>query len=77
MREVLSLLEVSGYITNLNLSNGNVYMLEGSLNDFEEMLKDKQKEIKKTSRREWSLAIVGVVVGAILTKLIDFIFSLF
>lgn len=65
MQETLSLLELLGYIRDINADGGYIYFQVADFKDFEKWHKDKQHEEMMLSRREWSIAIVSALLGAI------------
>lgn len=75
-QDVLSLLEVRGYIHDFNVDNANLYRVMAEFDGFEEWLNDELKEAKRVTRREWIIGVVCAVVGAAI-GLIPFIVSLF
>ena len=64
LKEVLFLLESLGYIQDMKIDNGNVYRRMGNFSDFEAWHKDRKKEERQLSTREWKIAIVSAIVGA-------------
>lgn len=80
MRETLRILEELGYILKIEVDNTNMFRKIGSLSDFDEWHKDKEREERKLSSREWKIGIVGAVIGLIpffATTVIPWIISLF
>lgn len=82
--EVLILLSTLGYIRNISDDYGyrckNVYRIVGRFEDFEAWHKDKQKEERQLSRREWKIGLIGAGIGLIpfiFTTVIPWIISLF
>ena len=65
-QDILALLEERGYLHNVNADNFIMYYKDVSLYDFEMWLKDQMKERKKVKRREWIIAIVSALVGAVI-----------
>lgn len=64
--DVLSLLEVKGYIRKLEVANTNAFERIGNFKDFEAWHKDRVCEERKLSRREWKIAIVSAIIGAVI-----------
>lgn len=64
--DVLTLLETTGYIRKLDIDNTNAYERIGNFKDFEAWHKDRIREERKLSRREWKIAIVSAVIGAVI-----------
>ena len=66
LKEVLTLLIQLGYIFDIELDNANIYMKKGDFKDFEKWHKDKVKEERKLSSREWKIAIISAITGAVI-----------
>lgn len=80
MRETLGILEILGYIRDLNIDNAHVFQKIGSFADFDKWHKDKEREERQLSSREWKIAIVGAIIGLIpffVTTVIPWMVSLF
>lgn len=54
MKRVLDLLQAQGYIENLNVDSTNMFSVLGNLHDFDEWLKDEEKEslLKEQQQRQ-------------------------
>lgn len=72
--ETLRILEVLGYISRMEINGGNAFVKIGRFEDFDEWHKDKEREERQLSRREWRIAIVSAVIGAAI-GLIPFVSS--
>lgn len=80
LKETLGILEVLGYIRKLNINSTNALEKIGSFSDFDKWHKDKEREERKLSSREWKIAIVSALIGLIpfiVTTVIPWIVSLF
>lgn len=66
LREVLLLLESLGYIQDMEIDNGNIFRRMGNFSDFEAWHKDQEKEERQLSTREWKIAIVSAIIGAVI-----------
>ena len=66
LRDVLILLELKGYIRELEVANTNAFERIGNFEDFEAWHKDRVREERKLSRREWKIAIVSAIIGAVI-----------
>jgi len=75
-QDVLQLLQMRGYILDLEVDNVNWYRQMADWDGFEDWLKDEIKESKQMGRREWRIAIISAVIGAAV-GLIPYIVSLF
>ena len=75
-QDVLQLLQMRGYILDLEVDNVNWYRQMADWDGFEDWLKDEIKESKRMGRREWRIAIISAVIGAAV-GLIPYIVSLF
>lgn len=72
--DVLALLELKGYIRKLDMNNTNAYERVGNFKNFEAWHKDMKREERKLSRREWKIAMISTIIGAVI-GLIPTIFS--
>ena len=63
--EVLTLLEFKGYIRAFQIDGTNAYRRMVHFDSFEAWHKDKQREERKLSVREWRIGIIGAVIGLI------------
>lgn len=63
--ETLRILEVLGYISHMEINGGNAFVKIGRFEDFDEWHKDKEREERRMSSREWRIAITGAVIGLI------------
>ena len=80
MRETLGILEALGYIREIEVYNTNMFRKIGSFSDFDEWHKDREREERKLSSRDWKIGIFGAVIGLIpffATTVIPWIISLF
>lgn len=74
--EWLLLLTAKGVLWHIKADGAYLYQCQNSFDDFEEWLKDQNRKAKKLSRREWTIAIVSAVIGALI-GLIPTILSMF
>lgn len=74
MGETLAILELLGYIRKIEVSGGVIYVKLGEFSDFDAWHKDKLREERQLSRREWRIAIISSFIGAAV-GLIPFIIS--
>ena len=65
LRDTLIILETLGYIQDMDVNNGYLFRKIGNFNDFEVWQKDRAREEKRLSRREWKIAIVSAIIGAV------------
>lgn len=65
MRETLAILEALGYIQEIKIDNSNMFQKLGSFSDFDKWHKDKEREERKLTLREWKIGIVGALIGLI------------
>ena len=72
--ETLHILEALGYLRHIEINGGNAFVRIGRFEDFDEWHKDKEEEERQLSCREWRIAIVSAVIGAVI-GLIPFISS--
>ena len=80
LRETLGILEMLGYIRKIDVDNINMFLKVGDFSDFDEWHKDKEREERMMSAREWKIGIIGAVIGLIpfiATTVIPFVISLF
>ena len=75
-QDVLRLLQMRGYILDLEVDKVNWYRKMADWDGFEDWLKGEIKESKQMGRREWRIAIVSAVLGAAV-GLIPYIVTLF
>lgn len=66
LKDVLVLLEMLEYIRPIEIDNTNAYRLIGNFKDFEAWHKDMIREARKITKREWRIAIISAIVGAII-----------
>lgn len=66
LSEILSIFSALGYIRKFNIDGGNAFEKVGNFKDFDAWHKDRMREEKKLSFREWRIAIVSAVIGAII-----------
>jgi len=79
MADMLELLCDRGVLLDLNVDNENWYAVQGDFSTFEEWVKDQEKKAKKLTRREWMIAIISAVIGAVIgltPTIVDFIAKL-
>ena len=80
LRETLGILEVLGYIRSIDVDNTNMFQKVGDFSDFDEWHKDKEREERKMSARDWRIGIIGALIGLIpfiATTVVPWIMSLF
>lgn len=80
MAETLAILCHLGYIRKINVDGGNMFMKIGEFKDFDACHKDRVREERQLSRREWKIGICGAVIGVIpfiVTTVIPWLISLF
>ena len=80
LHDVLVILEVKGYIRNFEIDGTNAYRRMNSFDSFEEWHKDRAREERKISARDWKIGIIGALIGLIpfvATTVIPWIISLF
>ena len=65
LNDVLLILAAKGYICPMNVDGANMYSKEADFQQFEEWHKDREREEKKLSVREWKIAIVSALIGLI------------
>jgi hypothetical protein len=80
MAETLAILCHLGYIRKIDINGGNMFTKIGEFKDFDAWHKDRVREERQLSRREWRIAIVSAAIGAfigLLPTIIPLIISLF
>ena len=80
MAETLAILCHLGYIRKIDIDGGNMFIKIGEFKDFDAWHKDRVREERQLSRREWRIAIVSAAIGAfigLLPTIIPWIISLF
>ena len=80
MKETLGILELLGYIHKVEVSGGVIFIKCGNFADFDAWHKDKVREERQLSRREWYIAIAGAAIGAfigLLPTIVPWLISLF
>ena len=65
MRGILDILEFLGYVRNHEVDNTNMFQRIGNFSDFDEWHKDRVREERKMSAREWRIGIIGALIGLI------------
>lgn len=70
MKPVLDLLEAQEYIKGLDVAGGYVYIATGNFDDFDDWLMDEEKKAKLLNFREWAIAIVSALIGAVIGRLV-------
>lgn len=63
-QDALQLMELRGYVRDLEVDGANLYLKMAEWDGFEDWLDEMIKESKRLSRREWKIAIVSAVIGA-------------
>jgi hypothetical protein len=63
-QDALQLLELRGYIRDMEVDGANLYLQMAEWDGFEDWLDEMIKESNRLSRREWTIAIVSAVIGA-------------
>ena len=58
------MLELRGYIRDMEVDGANLYLQMAEWDGFEDWLDEMIKESNRLSRREWTIAIVSAVIGA-------------
>ena len=64
--EWLILLVEHGVLHEIRACGVNIYSLEIPFDDFEDWIKDQDKKAKRLKKREWVIAIVSAIVGALI-----------
>lgn len=70
MKRVLDLLQEQGYIKNLDVDGTNMFLVLGNLHDFDDWLTDQEKQSKLLNLREWAIAIISALIGAVIGRLV-------
>lgn len=65
LHDTLLILETLGYIQDMGVDNAYLFRKTGNFDDFEEWQKDRKREERRLSRREWRIAIVSALIGAL------------
>lgn len=65
LRETLGILEVLGYIRSIDVDNTHMFQKVGDFSDFDKWHKDKEREERKMSTREWKIGIICALIGLI------------
>lgn len=65
LRETLGILDVLGYIRRIEVDSANMFQKVGDFSDFDEWHKDKEREERKISAREWRIGIIGALIGLV------------
>lgn len=65
LNDVLTVLQITKYIRKVDLNGTNAYEKIGDFKDFEKWHKDKVREERTLSRREWKIAIISAIIGAV------------
>ena len=63
-QDALQLMELRGYIRDMEVDGANLYLKMAEWDGFGDWLNEMIKESKRMSRREWTIAIVSAVIGA-------------
>lgn len=66
MQDSLYLLCEREVICDINADGVNMYTRIGSFEAFDNWMSDQEKKAKKISRREWKIAIISAVIGAVI-----------
>lgn len=74
--DMIQLLIDTGYIEKIDVNNVNAYKRLGMWDDFYKWLDDQEQKVKRLSRREWIIAIVSAIIGAVI-GLVPTILSVF
>ena len=69
LNDVILLLTTLGYIQSMDISGTNLLRKIGNFDDFEAWHKDRVREERKLSVREWKIAIMSAVIGAIIGQI--------
>lgn len=70
MKRVLDLLQEQGYIKNLDVDGTNMFLILGNFQDFDDWLTDQEKQSKLLNLREWAIAIISALIGAVIGRLV-------
>lgn len=65
LKEVLLYLQIIGYIEYVDIDNTYMFRRIGDFSDFEKWHKEKVREERKFSLREWKIAIISALIGGI------------
>lgn len=79
LKETLGILQVLGYIESSDIDNTYAFEKIGEFSDFDKWHKDKLREERKMSIREWKIAIISALIGLIpfiITTVIPWVISL-
>lgn len=71
--EWLFLLVKKGVLWHIKVDGAYLYSVEGSFDDFEQWIKDLDKKERKMNNREWKIAIVSAIMGAIIGLIPTFV----
>ena len=80
LRETLVILEMLGYIREIEIDNAYMFQKIGNFSDFDAWHKDKVREERQLSSREWKIGIICALIGLIpfiVTTVIPWVVSLF
>ena len=66
LQDVLDILTERGYLVNIESDNEIVYYKEGNFSDFDRWQKDIAREKRRLSRREWYIAVISAIIGALI-----------
>ena len=72
-QDALQLMELRGYVRDLEVDGANLYLKMAEWDGFEDWLNEMIKEAKRLNRREWAIALVGAVVGAVISAIATYI----
>ena len=64
--EWLILLTQKGVLWHVKADGAYLYQCEGHFEDFEEWIKDQDKKARQLNSREWKIAIVSAIIGALI-----------
>ena len=64
--EWLSFLAENDVLFEIRFDGGAIFRCESSFDDFEEWLNDQDRKAKRLKSREWKIAIVSAVIGALI-----------
>lgn len=70
MKKVLDLLQAQGYIKKLEIDGTNMFLILGNFQDFDDWLTDQEKQSKLLNLREWAIAIISALIGAVIGRLV-------
>lgn len=80
LKETLAILTMLEYIQPIEHDGGYTFFKRGNFKDFDAWHKDRVREERKLSRREWKIGICGGLIGLIpfiVTTVIPWLISLF